>query len=155
MFESHAGEVFQVSFKSGLSLALILSLLATAASAQDGPHTPKAGSAERRAITDALRAPVEKELKTRVVFKVYQLKVQDGWAFLRGVPQRPNGKPVDYTRTEYKERIDLGMFDDGISALLQKKGKRWVVVKYEIGATDVSYLGWADEFHAPALIFGP
>lgn len=123
------------------------------AESQGQPYTPAPQTAERKAIADALRAPVEKKLKKSVVFKIDHLKVQDGWAFLRGVPQRPDGKPMDYGDTSYRQQRDLGMFDDQISALLRKKGGKWVVVTYDIGATDVVYLNWAEQHKAPPAIF--
>jgi hypothetical protein len=121
--------------------------------AEGRPHTPAPQTAERKAIAHALRAPVEKELKKRVVFKIDHLKVLDGWAFLRGVPQRPDGKPMDYRDTSYRRQKELGMFDDQISALLRQKGERWVVVTYNIGATDVVYLDWPEKHKAPPAIF--
>ncbi|HYG82520.1 MAG TPA: hypothetical protein VD861_19140 [Pyrinomonadaceae bacterium] len=123
------------------------------AESQEQPYTPAPQTAERKAIADALRVPVEKKLKKSVVFKIEHLKVLDGWAFLRGVPQRPDGKPMDYSDTSYRQQKDLGMFDDQICALLQKKGEKWVVVTYDIGATDVVYLDWAEKHKAPPAIF--
>ncbi|HVG33307.1 MAG TPA: DUF3828 domain-containing protein [Pyrinomonadaceae bacterium] len=123
------------------------------ARAQEQPHTPAAQTPERKAITDALRVPVQKKLKKSVVFKIDHLKVQGGWAFLRGVPQLPNGKPMDYSDTSYRRQKELGMFDDQISALLKKEGEKWVVVVYDIGATDVVYLNWAEKYKAPPSIF--
>lgn len=134
-----------------LPLLLLLSA-ATAAAAQE-VTTPAAGSAERRRITDALRAPVERELKPKVVFKIDHLKVSGDWTFLRGVPQRPGGKAVDYSATPYRQRIEDGAFDDWICALLRRKAGRWVVVKYVIGATDVAYSGWDVVYKAPSAIF--
>ncbi|HEX8499418.1 MAG TPA: hypothetical protein VF659_02410 [Pyrinomonadaceae bacterium] len=128
-------------------------LCAAAAAPAQGTRTPAPGSAERRAVTDALRAPVEKELRQKVVFKIDHLKAAGGWAFLRGVPQRPGGGKVDYDITPYRERADDGAFDDWICALLRKKGGKWQVVKYNIGATDVVYLDWDKEFKAPPEIF--
>lgn len=124
-----------------------------AASPQGQPYTPEPGTAERKAIADALRVPVEKQLKKSVVFKIDHLKVQDGWAFLRGVPQRPDGKPMDYSDTPYRRQKELGMFDDQISALLRRQGDGWAVVTYDIGATDVVYLDWAEKHKAPPAIF--
>ena len=121
--------------------------------AQGQPYTPAPQTAERKAIVDALRVPVQAKLKKSVVFKVDHLKVQDGWAFLRGVPQRPDGKPMDYSDTPYRNQIGLGAFDDGISALLKKEGGKWVVVTYNIGATDVVYLDWPEKYKAPPAIF--
>ena len=125
---------------------------AGAAPAQEA-RTPATGSAERRGIADALRAPVEKELKQKVVFKIDHLKASDDWAFLRGVPQRPGGGKVDYSATPYRQRIDDGVFDDWICALLRKRAGKWQVVKYVIGATDVVYEGWDAEYKAPSAIF--
>jgi hypothetical protein len=103
---------------------------------------------------DALRVPVERELKRPTVFKVDHLKVQNGWAFLRGVPQRPGGKPMDYRGTPYQQAKADGVFDDWICALLRKRpGGRWRVVTYVIGATDVAYEGWDRRYKAPPAIF--
>ena len=139
--------------KTGLLALLLLLACAAGASAQSGTYTPAAGSAERRAVADALRAPVERELRQKVVFKIDALKLKDGWAFLRGVPQRPDGGKVDYSRTVYQERIENGVFDNWICALLRKQGGKWRVVKYVIGATDVAYEGWDKEYKAPSAIF--
>jgi hypothetical protein len=132
---------------------LIASLLYFSVSAQSAAYTPKPSSIERKQILDALRSPVESELRRAVVFKVDHLKLQSGWAFMRGVPQRPDGKRVDYKGTPYEEAIKEGAFDDWICALLHKEKGKWRVVKYVIGATDVAYEGWDKEFKAPAGIF--
>jgi hypothetical protein len=121
--------------------------------AQQRAYTPTVGSAERKALLDALRCSVQQEIKTPVVFKVDHMKVQDGWAFIRGVPQQPSGKPLSYSGTRYKTAIEEGFFDDWFCALLQKQQGKWKVVTYEIGATDVPYLGWEQQYHAPPGIF--
>ena len=121
--------------------------------AQPGVYTPKVGSSERKAVLEPLRASVQQELKTMVVFKVDRLRVQDGWAFIRGVPQQPSGKPLNYRGTPYQAAIDQGTFDDWICALLQKQQGKWKVIKYEIGATDVPFVGWEQQYGAPSGIF--
>lgn len=121
--------------------------------AQISPYTPPSGVPERKAILDALRSSVEKDLKRTVVFKVDHLKVQNGWAFVRGTPTQPGGSPLNYNGTLYEEAIKEGMFDDGISALLQKRRARWRTVTYVIGATDVPYEDWSEKYHAPPAIF--
>ena len=131
---------------------LVVITAAGAASAQEA-HTPAPGSAELKAVADALRVPVEKELRQKVVFKIDHLKVSGDWAFLRGVPQRPGGGKVDYNATPYKQAIEDGVFDDWICALLRKRAGKWQVVKYVIGATDVVYEGWDEEYKAPSGIF--
>jgi hypothetical protein len=61
-----------------MKLILTLMLCASSVLAQGGgslkmenaavPHVPEKGSVERKAIVDALRAPVEKQLKQPVIF---------------------------------------------------------------------------------------
>ena len=79
------------------------------------------GSSERKQILDALRRPVAAELKKAVVFKVDRLKVQEGWAFMQGIPQQPSGKPINYEGTPYQIAKEAGAFDDGICALQMAK----------------------------------
>ena len=134
---------------------LVLSFFSTllCASTTLAQYTPEKGSVERKAITDALRVPVEKKLKQSVVFNIDHLKVQDGWAFMFGAPRKPGGGRLDYSKTAYAEAEAAGMFDDNISALLRKVRGRWTVVKYVIGATDVVYLDWDKQYRAPSGIF--
>jgi hypothetical protein len=140
---------------SQFSLTLVLSLFSTllCASTTVAQYTPEKGSVERKAITDALRVPVEKKLKQSVVFNIDHLKVQDDWAFMLGAPRKPNGEKPNYSKTSYAEAQRLGMFDDNISALLHKVRGRWKVVKYVIGATDVVYIEWDKQYRAPSGIF--
>ena len=120
-----------------------------------GPHVPEKGSVERKAIVDALRVPVEKQLKQPVIFKIDHLRVQNNWAFLNGRPQNSEGSAIDYTNTVYQEAVDSGAFDDGIVALLRKTNGKWKVVQFVIGATDVPYVDWDKQYHAPKGIFMP
>ena len=136
----------------GAIFSTLILALAFGAEAQQ-PHTPKPGDAERRAITDALRAPVERQLKQKVVFQIDHLKVQDDWAFLRGLPRRADGTPLDYKGTPYQTAVEEGAFDDGIVALLRKRRGRWQVVQFVVGATDVPYIGWDKKYRAPSAIF--
>ncbi len=114
--------------------------------------TPKPNT-DRRAILEALRDPVEKDLKQKVIFKVNHLKVHDNWAFLTGQSLTPGGKKIDYRKTKYKDAVNSDAFDDWICALLQKKGKTWRVVQFAIGATDVVWDGWHLKYKAPKAIF--
>lgn len=122
--------------------------------ASQRPYTPERGSAERKEILDALRVPVEKELKQSVIFRIDHFKVQGTWAFLTGVPQKPNGARINYAGTVYQEAVDEGVFDDGIVALLRRVDGKWRVIQHVIGATDVPYVEWDTEFKAPRSIFG-
>lgn len=131
----------------------LLVLCALPALAQTRPTTPKPGSAERKAITEALRVPVQKALKKPVLFKIDHLKVQNGWAFLTGVPLQASGRPMDYRGTPYQNAIDNDVFDDWVCALLRREKGRWRVVRYAIGATDVAWEPWARDYKAPRALF--
>ena len=114
---------------------------------------PKPGSPERKAILDAARAPIQKDLKQRIVFVVRHLATQDGWAFLYSELQRPDGKRIDYSRTRYRDAVEAGAFDSGSGVLLRKRGGQWRVVQYALGPTDVAWDDWDRRYGAPRAIF--
>jgi hypothetical protein len=93
-------------------------LLSTApAHAQAAPYTPPVGSAERKAILDAMRALGD--IHDRV-FLLRYLKVQNGWAWMRGDPQSPDGK------NHYESE----------SALFRKEGAAWKVLDQPCAEAD-------------------
>ncbi len=115
--------------------------------------TPKPGSADRKAILDALRITIEKDLKQKVVFQVDHLRVLNGWAFYSGRPLTPAGKAIDYRKTKYRGALEDGAFDDWACGLLRKSGNKWKMVTFAIGATDVVWDGWDKQYKAPRSIF--
>lgn len=116
-------------------------------------YTPERGSAERKAILDALRAPVEKELKQKVQFAINDFNVSGTWAFVSGEPQDASGNRPDYKGTEYWEQVEADMFDNNFFALLRKTGGKWRVVTHAIGCTDVCYATWWKDHKAPKVVF--
>lgn len=106
-------------------------------------YQPKPGSSERKAILDALRKPISKDLKKQIIFKVHHLKVCNGWAWAMVSALKPDGSA-------------LGEDDFWGSAqgLLRKKGNRWQVLVSGI-ATDVTVLEEAQKKYpsAPRSIF--
>lgn len=137
--------------KRALPIFLVL-IAATATSAQTA-YTPEKGSPERKAILDALRIPVERDLKQKVVFVADNFKVQGTWAFVSGTPQNSTGGELDYSKTKYADQVDSGAFDDNFFALLRKSAGKWKVTNYAIGCTDVCYADWWQRFKAPKAIF--
>jgi hypothetical protein len=137
--------------KSLISLSIIL-VFAGAAFAQKN-HTPEKGSAERKAILDVLRLPVEKELKQKIIFNIETFNVQGSWAFLSGAPQSPGGGSPDYKKTPYQSAIEDDIFDNNFFALLKKDSEKWRVVTYSIGCTDVCYATWWKDHQAPKTLF--
>lgn len=136
-----------------LSFSLFVVLVSVFAVFSQGAYTPEKGSKERTAILNALRVPVEKELKQKIQFAVDHFKVQGNWAFLSGDPQNLSGGRPDYSRTEYQEAINADAFDNNFFALLKKTGGKWKVVTYAIGCTDVCYVTWWRDYKAPKAIF--
>ena len=116
-------------------------------------HTPEKGSTERKAILDALRMPVERDLKQKIVFIADNFNVQGSWAFVSGMPQNSTGGDPDYSKTKYAEAIDSGAFDSNFFALLRKTAGKWKVMTFAIGCTDVCYSDWWSRYRAPKAIF--
>jgi hypothetical protein len=137
--------------KSFLGLSIIL-VFAGAAFAQK-VYTPEKGSAERTAIFNALRVPVEKDLKQKVSFNAETFNVLGVWAFLSGEPLKADGGRPNYKNTPYADAIDAGAFDNNYFALLKKSGGKWKVVTYAIGCTDVCYADWWKTHKAPKAVF--
>ncbi|WGM30806.1 hypothetical protein [Brevundimonas sp. NIBR11] len=121
---------------------------------QSGTRNIPVGDPLRRPLLDTLRAPIEAELNQPVQFVVDTLRVQGDWAFFSGKVQRPDGRPIDFTRTSYAEELAEGMFDGpGTFGLMRRQGGRWTEVVHIIGPTDVAYMGWHDEYGAPESLF--
>lgn len=133
-------------------ILIAISIFAVGAFAQTA-YTPAKSSKERAAILNALRVPVERELKQKIQFSVAHFKISGNWAFLSGDPQNSRGGKPNYKGTEYQEAIDADMFDNNFFALLRKSGGKWRVVKYLIGCTDVCYATWWKEHKTPKAVF--
>lgn len=116
-------------------------------------YTPEKGSAERTEILNALRVPVERELKQKISFSIEHFKTNGNWAFLSGEPQTPGGARPNYRNTPYRDAVDSDAFDNNFFALLRKTGGKWKVATYAIGCTDVCYLTWWKDYKAPKAIF--
>jgi hypothetical protein len=115
--------------------------------------TPKAGSAERAAVLDAARGPVEKDLGQPILFEVKTLRVTPMWAFLHGKPKRTDGKPVDYSKSIYAHTADDGAFSGEAAVLLAREGTGWRIVTYSIGFNDAVWETWDEEFGAPSWLW--
>lgn len=138
---------------AGVAFLMLASDLARPVAAETAA-TPTPRSPERKAILDALREPVERELGAPVDFKVNLIRVAGNWALMTGVPQRPGGRAIDYRRTRYAQAMREGVFDDNVQALLRREGRGWRVVTHVIGATDVSWAAWPEKYPAaPRSLF--
>ena len=134
-------------------LVLATILFAAFAAVSQTVYTPERGSAERKAILDALRIPIERELKQPIIFVADNFNVSGNWAFVGGVPQGADGNAPDYSRTKYAEAESEGAFDNNLFALLKKTSGRWRVTTYAIGCTDVCFSDWWRRYRAPKAVF--
>lgn len=132
---------------------IIFTLIGVTSAAGQGLHTPEKGSPERKAILDALRIPVERDLKQKIVFNAEHFNVSGNWAFLGGDPQSASGGRPNYRGTRYQSAIDADVFDNNFFAILKKASGKWKVVTYAIGCTDVCYADWWRRYKAPKSIF--
>lgn len=136
-----------------LTFILLSALTMHTTQARQTPHTPATGSAERSAILDAARGPVEKVLGKQVVFEVDHLNVLNGWAYLEASMQGPGGQPISYADTSFQHAAELGGKSNLYMALLQRHGDTWKVTVDAVGPTDVAWAVWPAQYGAPEAIF--
>ncbi len=109
------------------------------------------GDPDRKAILDALRIPVQKDLRQRVKFDVVEIRRASSYAAVSAFAVQPDGSDVDYGKiAKYSEQVATGDFEPGIDALLRKKAGRWRVLRWVVGPTDVRTESWAAQYGAPA-----
>ena len=127
----------------GLSLVVCcMFLLGLTSTLLAKPYTPKPGSAERKAILDALRVPAEKRARQKIVFHDVTMRVENGWAWTIAVARDKTGK-----------KLPLG--DLMTCGLLRKTKGRWRVLHWGV-AGDISVACEAMKKYpqAPRGIFG-
>lgn len=139
--------------KTKIVFALLFSLFTASLVSAQQVYTPERGSAERKAILDTLRVPVERELKQKVVFVAEHFNVQGTWAFVGGTLQNGEGGEPNWSVTPYAEAKDEGFFDNNYFALLRKTAGKWKVTTKAIGCSDVCYADWWRRYRAPKAIF--
>ncbi len=130
----------------GIAVAAMPAMAASAAQVNaTAPAVP--GTAQRRAILDAIRPAVEARLGTDVEFVVRRLNVRRGWALVFADPQRPGGGLIDGRGVFPDDDLE---FMDGITvtAVLRFRGGRWTLVEHRFGATDV----WYSDYCGPSTL---
>lgn len=138
-------------------LFFLLLLTSTIAMSQSNDasqmHTPAAGSAERQAILDAARAPLQQTLGQPVQFVVHQLRIGGDWCFLYAQMRHPDGSAIDYASTSYVEAARQGGVSQDYAALLHRDQDRWAVRAEVVGPTDPAWLAWPEEYKVPEALF--
>lgn len=107
------------------------------------PYTPS--GAERKAILDALREPVSRQLEQPVEFVVEKIAVSGEWAFVIATPQRPGGSQIAWQRTVCK-----GDVSHLVGGLIKRLADGWSVQALALCPTDVAWETWPGEYGAPA-----
>ncbi len=115
------------------------------AHAQGSVHTPPPGSAERKAVLDAIRPNAQKQFGRDVVFVVKSMRVGPTHAFASVEPVRANGAKI-------RMQLVGGMGDAYAQAVLEKRAGRWTVLRYVAGASDVWWCEMQDE--VPVAVLG-
>lgn len=117
-------------------LALMLVLAGPALAWQE----PARGTELRADLLNAIRPLMEWNLGAPVEIVVHSLRVAGDLAFVSAYGQRPGGGAIgiEGTRITRRDGFDPHVFDGPtITALLQRAGRMWVAVRWEIGATDL------------------
>lgn len=134
-----------------LVISLSVLILLTVSVFGQSVYEPERGSAERKAILDAIRVPVERDMKQKIVFVTDNFRVQGSWAFVGGTLQSPDGGQPDLRGTPWAEEADF--FENNFFAPVRKTGSRWRVTTHAIGCTDVCYSDWWRRYRAPKAVF--
>ncbi|MEO1724169.1 MAG: hypothetical protein AAFR84_17420 [Pseudomonadota bacterium] len=121
-----------------MSVALAIALTMSA-----GPvaafQEPAWGTPLRRALMDAVRPIIERDLGAPVRFVVRELRVEGDRGFGWLEPQRPGGRPILFEDTPLAGLIQNSDTIDGttVHAFYRRENGAWVVYEWSIGATDV------------------
>jgi hypothetical protein len=116
-------------------------------------HEPAKGSAERKAILDAIRPAIEAQMRGPVEFAVNIMLTDGEWAFVGANPQRPGGGEIDAEQTAFAGKSDIM---DGLTtyALARHANGRWHHVDDIVGPTDVAYMAWIELYQVPKAVLG-
>lgn len=135
-------------------LAVIAFLVTTMTVALAGElHEPAKGSAERKAILEAIRPAIEAQMRTQVEFQINVMLSDGDWAFVAANPQHPGGGEIDMEKTAFAGKSDMM---DGLTtyALVRYVKGRWNHIDDIIGPTDVAYMSWLELYQVPKAVIG-
>ncbi len=117
--------------------------------------TPPPKSPERAALMDVARGPITAEIGQPVIFVVSVLRTDGVWAYLQAQPRRPDGGPIDWSRTRFAHEMQVGGMSDTAMVLMRKDAGGWTVIEHVMGPTDVHWIGWLDSYGLPEALFTP
>lgn len=111
---------------------------------------PKPGEPLRKILCDAFRPTISAETGVKgPIFVISTLNTMGDWAFINCIPKNVNGSNIDWSKTSHTE-VASGEIDELAVALMAKDSNgQWQVVDYGIGASDVWWLGWVEQYKVP------
>jgi len=127
--------------------AVSVGFLATPALTKPGDVIVPQG-AERKAVLNALRTPVEEELGPPIEFVVKRIAVVGDWAFVMATPQHSGGVPIDWAHS-----VCSGDVSHLVGGLMKRSDGGWKVVDMVLCPTDVAWATWPQDYGAPSALF--
>jgi hypothetical protein len=132
-----------------IALATTLAFMLLAAPAYAAPSgCQDAQGQDRKAVLDALRAPVAAMLNAAVEFKVERIRICGDWVFALATPQKPGGGEMLWAGTPCDG--DTSHFAGG---LMRRNGAGWALVEYALCPSDVAWADWPERYHVPQFLF--
>ena len=105
------------------------------------PTELPADSPLRKSLFDLLRPAVARDVKGTVRFEG-SLRVFKNWAFFLGRTVDANGKRVR----------ELALDDSDTVGLWLRTADGWRLVDHDVGSSDAFWLGWTEQYGAPAAL---
>lgn len=143
--------------KQRISFLLSLLLMLSLATSAQRTYVPERGSEERKMQMEAVHKIFDPLFpKQPLVFSpVSESYISNGqWAFMHVMVFQKNGKPVDFSKSEFKAAAESGDIDsNGIMILFRKERGVWKIVRHADFPTDVPYGCWWKELKAPKEVF--
>lgn len=118
-------------------------------------HDVNQNSPEGEAILRAATTDVDSQLGKPAQFSVQTFKAASGWAFLSTLLKGPDGSPFDYAGTPLAEAAANGGTSKRYVGLFRSnRSGGWDLVTSAVGPTAPVWTEWAQEYSAPAELFG-
>ncbi|MCP4182105.1 MAG: hypothetical protein GY761_02135 [Hyphomicrobiales bacterium] len=144
---------FLIALASSFLLLQILLSVGNVAAGGEKYYEPGRGSQERKAIMNAARVPISREIGQRVIFVVDVLRTDGRMAYLQATPVNPDSTPLNWNNTPFREDWSADMMSDVVMVLLERQGSSWKAMDYFIGPTDVAWYGWLEKYGLPQTLF--
>lgn len=118
-------------------------------------HDVSPDSVEGQSLLKVAATDADAQLGKSAGFAVQKFKASNGWAFLSAQLRSPDGSPFDFAGTPLAEAAANGGASKRYVALFRAGGSGgWDVVTSAVGPTAPVWSEWAQQYSAPAELFG-